>query len=567
MPAKRGENPMNIVYDIIVDLSRRDAARKTDGWVELAHVVSMAGHKALPEELVLEAVNTWCSLSAMNMNPEKTMIQFAVGGWEGGKVGRWRSRVRVQELCDNLVSSMNRDLATILQDKWPGEPAKRLSKALKPRRRPPPLQTEKECETHHCMEHPEQSECRGLCRRKVEMMRVEEIQLRAAGKYRSQPNIQAKEIELAIQQKDDPPPSECTFRACKAAQMRRYKKDFGMLESNVHVDESDPDAGRSGLLESALGPWGFVLTLAPQRPDVLAIAGMKSILWMSRAVAALLSVAAAALRDPRKVAPALDFGNGGEDPTPTDGAVALIPVVIWNSGSWHERVFAEHFNGKSQCQHVVRVTVVLVLVLVVLESLEESGFLPLCAPEIVEDTCLLLNADEKHDDGDEWTTSEQLEEQLVSYHGAMSQFWEAIGLPQNKPAGDDGSFWVECEALCAAVKSYVEKVAICPPDSDVSCYNVEGETYCDLDVRPSILKGQGPREEKDIPDFGDKEFLHELDDEPQRRGRAREPWLRFVQEKQIKRESEREIKDLAPPTAYTTQARAVDAGGSASRRA
>ncbi|CAE7659705.1 MCM7 [Symbiodinium sp. CCMP2592] len=78
MPAKRGENPMNIVYDIIVDLSRRDAARKTDGWVELAHVVSMAGHKALPEELVLEAVNTWCSLSAMNMNPEKTMIQFAV---------------------------------------------------------------------------------------------------------------------------------------------------------------------------------------------------------------------------------------------------------------------------------------------------------------------------------------------------------------------------------------------------------------------------------------------------------------------------------------------------------
>lgn len=78
MPAKRGENPMNIVYDIVVDLSRRDAARKMDGWVELAHVVSMAGHKALPEDLVLEAVNTWCSLSAMNMNPEKTMIQFAV---------------------------------------------------------------------------------------------------------------------------------------------------------------------------------------------------------------------------------------------------------------------------------------------------------------------------------------------------------------------------------------------------------------------------------------------------------------------------------------------------------
>mmetsp|Transcript_25034 Transcript_25034/g.59535 ORF Transcript_25034/g.59535 Transcript_25034/m.59535 type:complete len:689 (+) Transcript_25034:59-2125(+) len=206
----------------------------------------------------------------------------------------------------------------------------------------------------------------------------------------------------------------------------------------------------------------------------------------SGAVAALLSVAAAALRDPRKVAPALDFGNGGVgaptgDATPSDDGVAMIP-----------------------------------------ESLEESGFLPLCAPEIVEDTCLLLNADEKHDDGDDWTTSEQLEEQLASYHGAMSEFWAAIGLPQNKPAGTDGSFWVECEALCAAIKNYVQEVAICPPASDVSCYNVEGETFCDLDVRPSILKGQGPREEKDIPDFGDKAFLHEFDDAPQRRGRARE---------------------------------------------
>lgn len=206
----------------------------------------------------------------------------------------------------------------------------------------------------------------------------------------------------------------------------------------------------------------------------------------SGAVAALLSVAAAALRDPRKVAPAVNFGNGGVgaptgDATPSDDAVAMIP-----------------------------------------ESLEESGFLPLCAPEIVEDTCLLLNADEKHDDGDDWTTSEQLEEQLASYHGAMSEFWAAIGLPQNKPAGTDGSFWVECEALCDAIKNYVQEVAICPPASDVSCYNVEGETFCDLDVRPSILKGQGPREEKDIPDFGDKAFLHEFDDAPQRRGRARE---------------------------------------------
>ena len=34
--------------------------------------------KALPEDLVMEAIGTWCTLSAMSMNPEKTMIQFVV---------------------------------------------------------------------------------------------------------------------------------------------------------------------------------------------------------------------------------------------------------------------------------------------------------------------------------------------------------------------------------------------------------------------------------------------------------------------------------------------------------
>merc|ERR1712217_918019 len=48
--AKRGANPLDLVYDVIADLSRR--ADNADGWVEMAHVISMAGHKALSSDVV-----------------------------------------------------------------------------------------------------------------------------------------------------------------------------------------------------------------------------------------------------------------------------------------------------------------------------------------------------------------------------------------------------------------------------------------------------------------------------------------------------------------------------------
>merc|ERR1711920_271134 len=44
-PAKKGANPLDLVYDIIADLSKRSTS--SEGWVEVALVVSMAGHKAL----------------------------------------------------------------------------------------------------------------------------------------------------------------------------------------------------------------------------------------------------------------------------------------------------------------------------------------------------------------------------------------------------------------------------------------------------------------------------------------------------------------------------------------
>merc|ERR1712151_413377 len=75
-PAKKGVNPLDLVYDIVADLSKR--ADGTDGWIEMAHVVSMAGHKALTKEMVEEAVSNWESLSVLCYNPEKTMVRFVV---------------------------------------------------------------------------------------------------------------------------------------------------------------------------------------------------------------------------------------------------------------------------------------------------------------------------------------------------------------------------------------------------------------------------------------------------------------------------------------------------------
>merc|ERR1712137_993798 len=62
-PAKKGANPLDLVYDIIADLSKRSTS--SEGWVELAHIVSMAGHKALSREMVEEAIGNWESLNVV----------------------------------------------------------------------------------------------------------------------------------------------------------------------------------------------------------------------------------------------------------------------------------------------------------------------------------------------------------------------------------------------------------------------------------------------------------------------------------------------------------------------
>merc|ERR1712217_601678 len=73
-PAKRDSNPLDIVHDIIADLARR--SKDEDGWVDLQHVISMSGHKALTSEMCIEAIENWESLNLITFNPDRTMVRF-----------------------------------------------------------------------------------------------------------------------------------------------------------------------------------------------------------------------------------------------------------------------------------------------------------------------------------------------------------------------------------------------------------------------------------------------------------------------------------------------------------
>lgn len=73
----RGTNPLDVIYDILQDLVRR-GSKDEDGWVEIAHVVNMAGHKALSADQVMEALDSWSSLSVVCLNPDRKMVKFTV---------------------------------------------------------------------------------------------------------------------------------------------------------------------------------------------------------------------------------------------------------------------------------------------------------------------------------------------------------------------------------------------------------------------------------------------------------------------------------------------------------
>lgn len=120
--------------------------------------------------------------------------------------------------------------------------------------RPDPIQNASDCEKRHCFEHPEQSECRGLCRRQAEIRNVEHVQLRASGTYRSPRNVDAMEVQRAIADRDKPPPEKCNFRACQDDAIRSQLKDSVAIETGAAVNSNAPMySTSSGLVESNCG--------------------------------------------------------------------------------------------------------------------------------------------------------------------------------------------------------------------------------------------------------------------------------------------------------------------------
>jgi len=75
---KRNQNPLDTVYDIIADLSRRSDSDQLEGWVDMAHVTSMCGHRGLSSDQVVEAVENWEGLLVLLRNPGQTHVKFLV---------------------------------------------------------------------------------------------------------------------------------------------------------------------------------------------------------------------------------------------------------------------------------------------------------------------------------------------------------------------------------------------------------------------------------------------------------------------------------------------------------
>ncbi|CAK9041589.1 unnamed protein product [Durusdinium trenchii] len=73
------------------------------------------------------------------------------------------------------------------------------------------------------------------------------------------------ETKRAIADREKPPPTKCTFRACKEADMRNHFKDYGIIESQSNPYHTPPEGNESGLLESH----GPLLLPLPMRRSAL----------------------------------------------------------------------------------------------------------------------------------------------------------------------------------------------------------------------------------------------------------------------------------------------------------
>eukprot|EP00930_Biecheleria_cincta_P091621 TRINITY_DN81230_c0_g1_i1.p1 TRINITY_DN81230_c0_g1~~TRINITY_DN81230_c0_g1_i1.p1 ORF type:complete len:161 (-),score=21.82 TRINITY_DN81230_c0_g1_i1:3-485(-) len=89
--------------------------------------------------------------------------------------------------------------------------------------RPAAIATDEGCDRHHCDEHPEQSECRGRCRRRAEGKAMDRLEMRTKGvdsaERAERADVQEERMKAAGPGK--PPMERCTTKVCKTAHALR----------------------------------------------------------------------------------------------------------------------------------------------------------------------------------------------------------------------------------------------------------------------------------------------------------------------------------------------------------
>eukprot|EP00405_Crypthecodinium_cohnii_P016677 CAMPEP_0206447104 /NCGR_PEP_ID=MMETSP0324_2-20121206/16571_1 /ASSEMBLY_ACC=CAM_ASM_000836 /TAXON_ID=2866 /ORGANISM="Crypthecodinium cohnii, Strain Seligo" /LENGTH=795 /DNA_ID=CAMNT_0053915779 /DNA_START=131 /DNA_END=2518 /DNA_ORIENTATION=+ len=79
-PAKKGKNPVDLIYDIVADLHRQmdPSSEGQDVWVDMGHVVSLASHKNFTKEQVEEGIAHWESVNVLYRSPDQSKVKFFV---------------------------------------------------------------------------------------------------------------------------------------------------------------------------------------------------------------------------------------------------------------------------------------------------------------------------------------------------------------------------------------------------------------------------------------------------------------------------------------------------------
>ena len=71
-----GGCPLDVVYEIVAELSSRATARLDDGWVSTFVVEAYALRTGLPFDTVLESLDIWVALDIMSYNENCSKIKF-----------------------------------------------------------------------------------------------------------------------------------------------------------------------------------------------------------------------------------------------------------------------------------------------------------------------------------------------------------------------------------------------------------------------------------------------------------------------------------------------------------